>query len=151
VQRETFAWARPLDGLLTYSGLAFGPSGQLYAASVATGRIGEFAPDGSFVRLVLDPDGWLPPFATGTPQGLAVDAAGTLYFADLDLGWEGWRLRPGKDGKLWRIRFADGVPQPPEVLLRGLEYPDGLGVLPGALPDVLVPYVSAPSAAPSPR
>jgi sugar lactone lactonase YvrE len=134
VQRETFARARPLDGLLTYSGLAFAPNGHLYAASVATGRIGEFDADGAFLRLVLDPEAWLPPFATGTPQGLAVDAAGSLFYADLDLGWEGWRLRPGKDGKLWRIRFADGAPQPPEALLRGLEYPDGLGVLPGALP-----------------
>ena len=32
-----------------------------------------------------EPESWLPPHATGTPQGLAVDAQGTLYYAALDL------------------------------------------------------------------
>jgi sugar lactone lactonase YvrE len=133
VRRETFAWARPLAGLLTYSGLAFAPHGNLYAASVATGAIGEFTPDGEFVRLVLDPGRWLPGAPTGSPQGLAVDAAGTLYYADLALVWRGGTLRPGPDGKVWRIRFdAAGAPQPPERVLGGLEYPDGVAVLPAA-------------------
>lgn len=131
VRRETFAWARPLAGLLTYSGLAFARNGNLYAASVATGAIGEFTPEGAFVRLVLDPGRWLPGAPTGSPQGLAVDAAGTLYYADLALEWRGGTLRPGPDGKVWRIRFdAVGAPQPPEVVLDGLEYPDGVAVLP---------------------
>ena len=133
VQRDTFAWARPLAGLLTYSGLAFAPNGHLYAASVATGRIAELDANGALVRLVLAPRRWLPPFATGTPQGLAVDASGDLYYADLDLHFGDWSLRPGGDGKVWRIHFVDGAPQAPEILIRGLEYPDGLGVLPGAL------------------
>jgi hypothetical protein len=129
VQRERFVWARPLDGLLTYSGLALAPNGNLYAASVVTGRIGEFDLEGNLVRLVLDPERWLPPYPTGTPQGLAVDAAGSLYYADLDLVRRGVSLAPGPDGKVWRIRFEGGAPQPPELVLRGLEYPDGLGVL----------------------
>jgi hypothetical protein len=133
VQRETFARARPLAGLLTYSGLAFAPNGNLYAASVATGRIGEFAPDGELLRLVVAPSSWLPPFDTGSPQGLAVDAAGTLYYSDLDLVYGRGRPHPGPNGKLRRVRFVDGQPQPPEVVLGGLEYPDGLGILPGAL------------------
>jgi hypothetical protein len=133
VRRETFAWALPHRGLVTYSGLAFAPNGNLYAASVATGRIGELGPDGGFVRLVLDSESWLPPHASGTPQGLAVDAAGTLYYADLALVWQEWTLRPGPDGKVWRIRFDAGEPQPPEPVLTGLEYPDGLGVIAGAL------------------
>ncbi len=130
VQRERFAWARPLGGLLTYSGLALAPNGNLYAASVVTGRIGEFDLEGNLVRLVLDPGRWLPPYPTGTPQGLAVDGEGSLYYADLDLVRDGLSLGPGPDGKVWRIRFAEGAPQAPELLLRGLEYPDGLGVLP---------------------
>jgi sugar lactone lactonase YvrE len=127
--RETFAWARPFQGLLTYSGLAFARNGHLYAASVATGRIGEFDLEGRLVRLVLDPGRWLPPYPTGTPQGLAVDAAGSLYYADLDLVYAGLSPRPGPDGKVWRIRFQDGAPRPPDLLLRGLEFPDGLGVV----------------------
>lgn len=132
VRRETFAWARPLDGLVTYSGLAIAPSGHLYAASVATGRIGEFDADGRFVRLVLDAGRWLPPFPTGSPQGLAVGPDGTLYYADLGLVWTGASLRPGPEGRVWRIRFdAAGAPQPPELVIGGLEYPDGLGILAG--------------------
>jgi sugar lactone lactonase YvrE len=135
VQREIFAKRRLRDGLLTYSGLAFAPNGHLYAASVVTGRIGEFDPEGRLVRLVLQSSGWLPPHATGTPQGLAVDAHGTLYYADLDLIRKGLGLRPGPDGKVWRIRFDDrGAPQAPELVRDGLAFPDGLGVGPGDLP-----------------
>ena len=71
--------------LLTYTGLAFSPSGTLYVASVLTGRIAEFDQGGVFVRMLLEPESWLPPHATGTPQGLAVDAQGTLDYAALDL------------------------------------------------------------------
>jgi len=132
VQREVFAWAKPASGLLTYSGLAFAPNGNLYAASVATGRIGELDAHGDLVRLVLAPDRWLPPFATGTPQGLAVDAAGSLYYADLALAWRGATLWPGPNGRVWRIRFQGGAPQAPEEILGGLEFPDGVGVLDAA-------------------
>jgi hypothetical protein len=132
VQREVFFGAQWTSLLLTYSGLVFAPNGNLYAASVATGRIGEFDPDGKLVRLVLEPAEWLPPFASGTPLGLAVDARGTLYYADLDLERRGFSLGPGRNGKIRRIRFdEDGRPLAPEILLEGLAFPDGLGVLPG--------------------
>jgi sugar lactone lactonase YvrE len=117
--------------LATFSGLAVAPNGNLWAASVATGEIREYDLDGRLVRKVLDPPGWLPPFATGTPQGLAVDAAGALYYADLDLVWRLPGLDAGPDGKIWRIGFdARGEPRAPEAIARGLEYPDGLGVAP---------------------
>lgn len=134
VQRERFAGAQWGAGLVTYSGLAFAANGNLYAASVATGRIGEFAPDGRLVRLVLDPGRRLPPYATGYPMGLAVDARGRLYYADIDLTLDGLSVGTGPDGKVWRIGFdAAGAPGPPELLLRGLRFPDGLGVLAGDL------------------
>jgi hypothetical protein len=131
VRRETFAWARPASGLLTYSGLAFAPNGNLYAASVATGRIGEFDPEGRLVRLVLAPDGWLPPFATGSPLGLAVDREGRLYYADLALRFAGGRLGPGPGGRVWRIAFPGGPRAAPAEVLGDLEYPDGVGILEG--------------------
>jgi hypothetical protein len=80
--------------------------------------------------MLLEPESWLPPHATGTPQGLAVDAQGTLYYADLDLGWKGFSPGPGPNGKVWRIRFErDGTPRAPEIVLEGLAFPDGVAVL----------------------
>jgi hypothetical protein len=130
VHEET--WVR---ALATFSGLALSPRGTLYAASVLTGRIEEYDLDGKHLRSVLTSPHWLPPHPHGTPQGLAVDSRGTLYYADLDLVREGWLgFHPGPDGKVWRIRFdAAGEPQGPELLVDGLAFPDGLGVLPGDL------------------
>lgn len=130
IAREVFA-----RGPASFSGLALAPNGNLYAASVSTGRIYEYAPDGELVRRVLVPPEWWPPFSTGYPQGLAVDARGTLYYADLDLVWRGAMPGPGPNGKVRRIRFgADGEPQPPEVVLDGLAFPDAVSVLPAANP-----------------
>jgi len=127
VQRETF-----VRGLYTFSGLAFGADGHLYAASVFTGEIAVYDTDGRLVRKVLDPPGWFPPFDTGTPQGIAFDSEGTLYYADLDLVWSSGGIGPGPDGKVWRIRFGpDGQPLHPEVLLDGLAFPDAVAVHPG--------------------
>ena len=129
VQREVF-----YRGARTFSGLAMSPGGNLYAASVFTGEILEIALDGSLVRKVLDPDGLVPPFETGNPMGLAVDGRGDLYYADLDLTWDFPSIAPGPDGKVRRIRFGGGgEPLPPQTILRGLAFPDGLGVLPGSL------------------
>lgn len=134
VQRERFVGARWGDGLVTYSGIAFAPSGHLYAASVVTGRIGEFDAEGELVRLVLDPGHRFPPYTTGYPMGLAVDASGTLYYADLDLTLGFFSVGTGDDGKVWRIRFGeDGTPRPPELVVRGLRFPDGLAVMTGDL------------------
>lgn len=137
VQREVFTGPRWLSGLVTYSGLALSPRGTLYAASVATGRIGEFDLEGRLLRMVLVPEEWWPPYRTGTPQGLAVDGRGRLYYADLDLQWADWTLAPGDDGRVWRIPVGEGgEPGPPELLRDGLAFPDGLGVLPGTLDDL---------------
>ncbi|MCH2173608.1 hypothetical protein MK489_22765 [Myxococcota bacterium] len=130
VQREPFTGARWKHGLVTYSGLAFGHKGHLYASSVLTGRIAEFSPDGKLVRMLVEPTSWLPPHPTGTPQGLAVDSRGDLYYADLDIVWEAWMPGPSSNGRIWRIRFDEtGQPSRPEVVLEGLAYPDGLGII----------------------
>jgi DNA-binding beta-propeller fold protein YncE len=134
VQRERFLGPSWRNGLVTYSGLALSPSGTLYVSSVATGRIAEFDLEGAFVRMILDPGSWLPPYETGNPQGIAVDSRGTLYYVDLDLTLNGFSVGPGPDGKLWRIRFgADGAPLAPDLVARGLEFPDAVSVLPGDL------------------
>jgi hypothetical protein len=138
VARERVLGPQWRRGMLTFSGLAVASGGagggRLFAASVATGRIAEYTLEGRFLRMLLVPEEWLPPYTTGTPQGLALDSAGSLYYADLDLRWSRLSLDAGPDGKLWRIRFdAQGEPLPPELLARGLAFPDGLGVLPGDL------------------
>ena len=60
----------------------------------------------------------------------------------------------GPDGKLWRIRFGpDGEPLAPEIVARGLAFPDAVSVLPGDLQAaaargtlVLAPPTRAPCA-----
>ena len=132
VQRETFASAG--DGMLTFSGVAVAPNGNLYASSVLTGRIAEYGPDGSLVRLLLAPEQSTPPIRTGHPQGLAVGADGTLYYADLDLQGTLPNVGPGPNGKVRRIRFDfHGTALAPEIVREGLAFPDGLGLGPGDL------------------
>jgi outer membrane protein assembly factor BamB len=139
VSREVFAGASISDGMFSFTGLAFGPNGNLFASAVATGRIGEYGPAGNLVRLVVDP-GTAPlppvfPSPTGSPQGLAFGADGTLYYADLDLvGTFPDDVETGDDGKIRRVRFDKrGDPEPPEVLVSGLGFPDAVAVLPGDL------------------
>lgn len=134
VNRETLS----AMGATTFTGLAIARNGNLYAASILTGEIGEYDPNGNLVRMILDPnESLLDPNGTnpfGTPQGLAVDSDGTLYYTDLDLVGTFPSLGPGPNGKIWRIRF-DGAnhPQTPQIVRQGLAFPDGLGVLPGDL------------------
>jgi hypothetical protein len=128
VQRETFVQDPRIP---TTTGIARARNGNWYIGSVLTGTIGEFAPDGSFVRMVLQPPAGeaLPTWSTGNPQGLAVDCAGDLYFADLNLVVRGASIGPGPNGKVRWIHFdAAGNPDPPAIVKQGLAFPDGLGV-----------------------
>ena len=52
--------------------------------------------------------GLFPPHESGSPQGIAVGADGTLYYADLDLTWDFPEIGPGDDGRVRRIRFDAG-------------------------------------------
>ena len=132
VQREVFATAS--DGMLTFSGLAPAPNGNLYAASVLTGGIAEYDPDGHLVRFLLEPSGTGLPTPTGNPQDIAVGADGTVYYADLDLVGALPDVGTGPNGKVRRIRFdAAGDPRPPQIVRQGLAFPDGVALLPGDL------------------
>jgi DNA-binding beta-propeller fold protein YncE len=113
----------------TPNGVVQSPHGTFYVSSVINGVIAEYDADGTFVRRILEPDLSEPrPYpSTGTPLGLAIDAAGTLYYADLGLTDA---FEPGDGlGTVRRIRFVDGEPQPPETIDSGLDFPDGLGLL----------------------
>ncbi len=131
VNREMFI--SPV-GLSTFSGLALAPNGNLYAASVLTGKIFEFDTDGSLVRMILDPPDSTLPIPTGAPQDLAVGPDGTLYYADLNLVGTLPDVGPGPNGKVWQLRFDEfDDPLPPEIIKENLAFPDGVGVLPGDL------------------
>jgi hypothetical protein len=66
-------------------------------------------------------------FSTGTPLGLGVGPDGTLYFADIGIVISP-EVGPGPEGSVRRIRFVNGEPQAPEVMAKGLAYPDGIGI-----------------------
>src|SRR5262245_14415759 len=136
VNRQAVISPDPDAKMFTFSGLANAPNGNLYVASVLTGRIAEYDLDGNLLRFIVDhplPLFQLPtPF--GNPQGIAVGRDGRLYYADLDLVGTLPDIGPGPNGKVWRVRFdANGDPQPPEIIREGLAFPDSVAVLPGNL------------------
>ena len=115
--------------------IARAANGNWYVASVFSGTIGEYDSSGTFVQLVLPhPEGEVTfPLSTGHPQGLAVDVEGNLYYADLQLRLGPGGFGPGPNGKVWRIRFVEGAPQPPEIVREGLAFPDSVSILNGRL------------------
>jgi outer membrane protein assembly factor BamB len=144
VQREPLFFGSDLapPQIFTASGLAFAPNGNLYAAGVANGEIGEWDLAGNFVRWILEPVGapyplGFPtayPLPRGTPQGITVAGDGTVYFADLNLIGRFPNLGPGPNGSVRRIRFDEhGAPLPPELIRDGLAFPDGVALFAGDL------------------
>jgi hypothetical protein len=122
----------PSDGTIqTPGGIALIPGGGAYVASVLNGVIAEYDANFAFVRRVLSPPEPGIPSPTGNPIGLGLASDGTLYFADIGLQlYPGGGIGPGDNlGTVRRLRFVDGVPQPPEIMNQGLNFPDGIGIL----------------------
>lgn len=135
VQKELFIATD--DNIQIANGVAGSPDGQFYVSSIINGVIAAYDAEGRFVRRVLEPPPGETlgenPFSTGTPLGLATDADGTLYYADLGLVIRSTGIGPGPGtGTVRRIRFDEsGDPLAPETLGAGFRFPDGLGVYEG--------------------
>lgn len=113
------------------SGIAPSAQGTFYVSSVINGVINEYDGDGNLLRRILRPaQGQQPPFSTGTPFGLGIDSAGTIYYADLGVVVMLPDIGPApKRGTVRRIRFENDEPLAPETIDSMLSFPDGIGVL----------------------
>jgi hypothetical protein len=142
VTAEQFIMALPGIELATPSAIVSNGNGGFYVSSVFDGKIAEYDGDGGFQRFVLQPGpGELPPYAHGTPFGIGVGPDGSLYYANLGI----LLAVPGPGlGTVERIRFENGEPQTPEIMDKGLEFPDGIGIL-----EVGVEPAPAPAPAPA--
>jgi sugar lactone lactonase YvrE len=113
--------------LATPFGIVRAPNGNWYVSSVFLPRgIREYDTSGRLVRTIVEGE------TVGSPAGLAVDSAGTLYYADLAIVQrEGELPGPaGGQGTVRRITFdAEGNPSEPEIIGEGFDYPDAVSVL----------------------
>ncbi len=110
------------------------PGGGFYVSSVITGVIAQYDDDGAYVRTILQPPAGetlgAEPFTTGTPLGIGVDRAGTIFYADIGIVVSADGIGPGDgNGTVRRIGFKNGEPLPPVTMATGLEFPDGIGIL----------------------
>jgi sugar lactone lactonase YvrE len=137
VTKDTFI-APGEHGMVTPSGLSFGPDGHLYVSSVITGTINEYDASGAFVRTILAPPAGETagptPISTGTPLGIAMAPDGSaLYYADIGIVGTGIADFGPKDGlgTVRKIAFVDGAPQAPETMAEGYAFPDAVAVFTG--------------------
>jgi len=130
IQKERFI---PADAYIrTPNAIVRSRQGTFYISSVLNGVIAEYSAAGQFLRRVLAPvRGEALPFpSTGTPLGLGIDSAGTLYYADIGIVQDGLDIGPGDHtGTVRRLRFQDDTPLAPETMDTGRAFPDGIGVL----------------------
>lgn len=110
------------------------PVDTFYISSVINGVIAEYGQDGKFIRRILEPPAGETlgpePYSTGSPFGLGIDAAGTVYYADIGIVVRDGSVGPGpRTGTVRKIPFEDGDPLPPITMDRNLNFPDGIGIL----------------------
>jgi hypothetical protein len=110
------------------------PGGGFYVSSVINGVIAQYDDEGTYVRTILEPPAGETlgekTFSTGTPLGIGVDRAGTLFYADIGVVISPDGIGPGDDnGSVRRIGFKNGEPLPPVTMAKGLAFPDGIGIL----------------------
>lgn len=118
--------------LLTPNAVVQRPGGGFYVSSVINGVIAQYDERGAYVRTVLQPPAGevLGPksYSTGTPLGIGVDRAGSIFYADIGVVIDGTNVGPGRNnGSVRKIEFRNGQPQPPVKLADGLAFPDGIG------------------------
>ncbi len=122
----------PSELLQTPTGIVRTADGGFYVSSVFNGVIAEYDAQGQYVRTILQPpEGEVigeQTLSTGTPLGLGLDSAGTLYFADIGIVVTPEEIGPGPEGSLQMIHFENGEPLSPEVLAFDLAFPDGIGI-----------------------
>jgi hypothetical protein len=111
----------------TPMGIVRAPNGNWYVSSVfLPTAIREYDGNGDFVRTIVEGED------IGNPAGIALDSAGTLYYADLGLVQEPGKLPgPGDNtGTVRKVTFgADDNPQAPAIMGDQLDYPDAVSVL----------------------
>ena len=75
------------------------PNDTFYISSVINGVIAEYDQQGRYVRRILEPPSGETlgpePYSTGSPFGLGIDSAGTVYYADIGIVLRNGRHRPG--------------------------------------------------------
>ena len=108
-------------------GIARAPNGHWFVSQVVglgqPAGIREHDADGTFIREILPAADW------GNPAGLAFDAAGSLYYADLGLS-DQFETVPG-GATVRQVTFAlDGTPAEPELIAHGLDFADSVSVFP---------------------
>jgi len=127
----------PGHGLATPNAIVPAPKHGWYVSSVLTGVINEYDTNGKYRRTVLSPPKGAmlgsKPYKTGTPLGLGVGPDGSLFYADIGIVRSSKGIGPGNaTGRVQRIAFVAGKPQKPQVMAKGLAFPDGIGIyIPG--------------------
>ncbi len=110
--------------------------GGFLVTSAFSGSIVQYDEEGTYVgTLLAPPEGEAfgeEPFSTGTPLGIAVADDGTIFFADLGLGFGDDGVGPQPEAGSLRVITPDGSSEP-TVMDEGLDHPDGVGLyLPGS-------------------